>query len=412
MYPSDAKVSLVERLSRLHPDPDARVILAQSGSDAVTAALKTAVLATGRPGVLAFSGAYHGLGYAPLAACGLRASYREPFASQLNPNVVFAPYPATLEAQAETLAIARDALSTRAIGAVLVEPILGRGGVIVPSAELSRRARDARGIARRAPRRGRDLDGARASGLDAALARAGRRAGSRVPRQGSRRRAADVGGDRSRRRDAGVAARRRGRAYVDVRRCAARLRDRARDARRARARGDSRARRRARRTLEAGARRCARVCAGHFRERRGTHDRRRSRHHAREARAPCSARCSAAATSRPRAAEDARCSCSRRRSPFPKRCSARRAKRLRTRFAPPLESRRVPSWRGVKPSRRHCDDFKRTVLPGPAGLGAKRPISVASRLRLTRFALNCYDALGPSDSPDSDTTPERLFGAS
>ena len=132
MYPSDAKVSLVERLSRLHPDPDARVILAQSGSDAVTAALKTAALATGRPGVLAFSGAYHGLGYAPLAACGLRASYREPFASQLNQHVVFAPYPATLEAQAETLALARDALSTRAIGAVLVEPILGRGGVIVP----------------------------------------------------------------------------------------------------------------------------------------------------------------------------------------------------------------------------------------------------------------------------------------
>ena len=132
MYPSDAKVSLVERLSRLHPDPDARVILAQSGSDAVTAALKTAVLATGRPGVLAFSGAYHGLGYAPLAACGLRASYREPFALQLNPNVVFAPYPATLEALAETLTLARDALSTKAIGAVLVEPILGRGGVVVP----------------------------------------------------------------------------------------------------------------------------------------------------------------------------------------------------------------------------------------------------------------------------------------
>ncbi|HVR21003.1 MAG TPA: aminotransferase class III-fold pyridoxal phosphate-dependent enzyme, partial [Polyangiaceae bacterium] len=132
MYPSDAKVSLVERLSRLHPDPAARVILAQSGSDAVTAALKTAALATGRPGVLAFSGAYHGLGYAPLAACGLRASYREPFASQLNAHVSFAPYPATLEAEVETLAFARDALSTRAIGAVLVEPILGRGGVLVP----------------------------------------------------------------------------------------------------------------------------------------------------------------------------------------------------------------------------------------------------------------------------------------
>src|SRR5262245_16258470 len=129
VYPSDAKVSLVERLARLHPDPDARVILAQSGSDAVTAALKTAALAAGRPGVLAFQGAYHGLGYGPLAACGLRASYREPFARQLNPNVHFASYPASPEALAGALSEARAALSTSEIGVVLVEPVLGRGGV-------------------------------------------------------------------------------------------------------------------------------------------------------------------------------------------------------------------------------------------------------------------------------------------
>jgi 4-aminobutyrate aminotransferase-like enzyme len=145
VYPSDAKVSLVERLSRLHPDPEARVILAQSGSDAVTAALKTAALATGRPGVLAFGEAYHGLGYAPLAACGLRASYREPFARQLNPWVRFAPYPTTPETLGETLTGAREALATGEVGAVLVEPILGRGGVLVPPAnflsELSTLAR-------------------------------------------------------------------------------------------------------------------------------------------------------------------------------------------------------------------------------------------------------------------------------
>jgi 4-aminobutyrate aminotransferase/(S)-3-amino-2-methylpropionate transaminase len=132
VFPSDAKVSLVERLSRLHPDPDARVMLTQSGSDAVTAALKTATLATGRPGVVAFAGAYHGLGYAPLAACGLRASYREPFARQLNPSVAFARYPASDDALGETLAEVADVLASREIGVVLVEPILGRGGVIVP----------------------------------------------------------------------------------------------------------------------------------------------------------------------------------------------------------------------------------------------------------------------------------------
>jgi 4-aminobutyrate aminotransferase/(S)-3-amino-2-methylpropionate transaminase len=132
LYPSDAKVSLVERLSRLHPDPEARVIVAQSGSDAVTAALKTAALATKKPGVLAFSGAYHGLGYAPLAACGLRESYRAPFSPQLNPRVWFVDYPASPEAARGALARAAEAFAAESIGAVLVEPILGRGGVVPP----------------------------------------------------------------------------------------------------------------------------------------------------------------------------------------------------------------------------------------------------------------------------------------
>jgi 4-aminobutyrate aminotransferase/(S)-3-amino-2-methylpropionate transaminase len=132
VHPSDAKVSLVERLARLHPDPDARVILGQSGSDAVTAGLKTAALATGRPGVLAFAGAYHGLGYGPLAACGLRASYREPFSRQLNPFVRFAPYPSSAVELDEALERSSEALCTGEVGVVLVEPILGRGGIVVP----------------------------------------------------------------------------------------------------------------------------------------------------------------------------------------------------------------------------------------------------------------------------------------
>src|SRR5450432_1736983 len=61
VFPADAKIALMERLAQLHPDPHARVILGQSGADAVTAALKSAVLFTGKPGVIAFNGAYHGL---------------------------------------------------------------------------------------------------------------------------------------------------------------------------------------------------------------------------------------------------------------------------------------------------------------------------------------------------------------
>lgn len=134
LYPADAKIALLERLTRLYPEPSAKGILAQSGSDAVSAALKTAKLATGKPGVVAFNAAYHGLGYGPLAACGLRESYRAPFADELSPHVSFVPYPASTDTAASTLALCRARLLRGDVGALLVEPVLGRGGVVAPPA--------------------------------------------------------------------------------------------------------------------------------------------------------------------------------------------------------------------------------------------------------------------------------------
>lgn len=130
VHPADAKVALLERLTRMYPVPGAKGILAQSGSDAVGAALKTAKLATGKPGVIAFDGAYHGLDYGPLAACGLRESYRAPFASELNANVRFVPYPGEARAAERSLEECRQQLGRGDVGAVLIEPVLGRGGVL------------------------------------------------------------------------------------------------------------------------------------------------------------------------------------------------------------------------------------------------------------------------------------------
>ena len=130
VYASEAKLALSERLAKLYPGPGARVMLGTSGADAVTAALKTAVLATGRAGVVAFEGAYHGLSHGPLAACGLSPGFREPFAAQLSAHVTFAPYPGTsMEA---SMAAVNRALARGDVGAVLVEPVLGRGGCVVP----------------------------------------------------------------------------------------------------------------------------------------------------------------------------------------------------------------------------------------------------------------------------------------
>lgn len=132
VHPPRVKVELLERLATLYPkgasgDPPAvRAVLSSSGSDAVETAIKTAMLATGRAGLLAFEGAYHGLSFGALDATW-RQDFREPFAARLPDRTRFVPYD-DLDAVAR---VANEAPNE--IGAVIVEPVQGRGGERVPS---------------------------------------------------------------------------------------------------------------------------------------------------------------------------------------------------------------------------------------------------------------------------------------
>ncbi len=128
VHPPAVKVDLLEALVSRYPGgAAARGVLSCSGSDAVETAIKTALLATGRPGLLAFEGAYHGLALGPLDATW-REDFRHPFTSRLPQRTVFAPF-GDLDAARRAI---RD--SEFPIGAVLVEPIQGRGGERVPHA--------------------------------------------------------------------------------------------------------------------------------------------------------------------------------------------------------------------------------------------------------------------------------------
>ena len=135
VHPNELKVRLAAELSALTfgcwssqskiQNPKSKILFANSGSEAVEAALKTAMLATGKPGVIAFTGAYHGLTYGALDATAWNF-FRAPFHPQLPAFTVhIAPTESAVRAAFEQ--------SERGIGAVIVEPILGRGGVIVPS---------------------------------------------------------------------------------------------------------------------------------------------------------------------------------------------------------------------------------------------------------------------------------------
>ncbi|HVM61234.1 MAG TPA: aspartate aminotransferase family protein [Verrucomicrobiae bacterium] len=108
------------RASAKRGESAGRVVFANSGAEAVEVALKTAVMRTRRPGVIAFEGAYHGLTYGALDTTW-RAHFRSPFTEQLGhftAHVPFGRLPAVTEIEQ--------------FGAVIVEPIQGRGGIVVP----------------------------------------------------------------------------------------------------------------------------------------------------------------------------------------------------------------------------------------------------------------------------------------
>ena len=120
------------------------VKLGVTGEDAVELALRTALLVTGRPGIVAFEGAYHGTGLLALAATGFER-FREPFRAWLPGPVhrfAYGKDPGPLPPDA---------------GCVIVEPVQGRAGARVPPAEFLETLRERCDEAGRALHRGRGL---------------------------------------------------------------------------------------------------------------------------------------------------------------------------------------------------------------------------------------------------------------
>jgi 4-aminobutyrate aminotransferase-like enzyme len=164
VHPHPRKAELARELSRLTferwtKSPDARrptpkpirgkVIFSNSGFEAVESALKTAMLVTGKQSVIAFSGAYHGLGYGALNVTH-RDFFRGPFHYQLREFGHFAPFPTVAQtsglcstsAKKQTHRLEACATAIRKlfrrerIGAILVEPVQARGGINIPPKEF------------------------------------------------------------------------------------------------------------------------------------------------------------------------------------------------------------------------------------------------------------------------------------
>lgn len=134
VHPSRPKADLCRRLSELTFERwgagRGKTVLSNAGFEAVETALKTAVLATGRPGVVAFEGGYHGLGYGALLPAGFE-KFRGPFAGQLADVAHRLPFPVD-HPELEAVRNRLEEIDAAAVGAVVVEPIQGRGGIVIP----------------------------------------------------------------------------------------------------------------------------------------------------------------------------------------------------------------------------------------------------------------------------------------
>jgi 4-aminobutyrate aminotransferase-like enzyme len=141
VHPHARKAELARDLSRItferwsNGKKSGKVIFGNSGFEAVESAFKTAMLATGKRGVIAFEGAYHGLGYGTLNATH-RNFFRNPFHFQLREFGNFVPFPKKSTDLAAVEWSIRHFFRREWIGAILVEPVQARGGINVPPKEF------------------------------------------------------------------------------------------------------------------------------------------------------------------------------------------------------------------------------------------------------------------------------------
>ena len=150
-------VRLAQELDRIYPKSGGtavatKSVFANSGAEAVENAIKIARVATGREWVIAFQNSFHGRTYTAMTATGKTKSSRMAFMRSTTPNVAHVPYPYPYRPIAEVgddelgelhVRLFEQVLETNLapehVAAVIVEPIQGEGGFVVPPARFLKR---------------------------------------------------------------------------------------------------------------------------------------------------------------------------------------------------------------------------------------------------------------------------------
>ncbi|MCK5809864.1 MAG: 4-aminobutyrate--2-oxoglutarate transaminase [Cocleimonas sp.] len=143
----ESYIEVCERLNALVPgDTEKRSLLLNSGSEAIENAIKVARKYTGRTGVIAFSGGFHGRTLLALSLTGRVVPYKAgygPFA----PEVYHAPFPNPRNGLSVDAAIAgleqlfKSDIECERVAAFLIEPVQGEGGFLPAPPEFLQRLR-------------------------------------------------------------------------------------------------------------------------------------------------------------------------------------------------------------------------------------------------------------------------------
>jgi len=134
-------VRLVDRLAATLPDPIDSIMLLNSGSEAIDAAMKLTRRVTGRPAIIAFQGAFHGRTYGATSITSSSPNYRRGY-EPLLPSVYLAPFPSVWrefdgdEAHATEVSLDRlrsmlaSVAPAETVAAIFIEPVQGEGGYL------------------------------------------------------------------------------------------------------------------------------------------------------------------------------------------------------------------------------------------------------------------------------------------
>ena len=142
--PYESYIALAERLNALAPgNSPKKTIFLSTGAEAVENAVKIARVATGRPGVIAFSGGFHGRTMMGMALTGKVAPYKVGF-GPFPSDIYHVPFPAPYLGVSEADSLAAIEMLFKAdvdparVGAILLEPVQGEGGFYPVSTSFMR----------------------------------------------------------------------------------------------------------------------------------------------------------------------------------------------------------------------------------------------------------------------------------